>query len=228
MAKRIKINVGDIFYLKLKINKYIFCRILFSVDKQYDKVKIKKKNDIFNYLDGLPKDTYLIEVFEGLFDTPLFERKNTKVLVPRMYVVLESLDDIEIGIIENQKVDPKKVEFPEILFPYSENRKTLVRLQRGELVFITDMTEVDYEELGLESFTHDICMVPFIVLNMMGLGNLIDDEEDYLRNETVKNLDILYHPKLRKKIYDELKIDPNKSYYELSKELGHDLSRFYE
>jgi hypothetical protein len=34
-------------------------------------------------------------------------------------------------------------------------------------------------------------------------------------------------PEQRTKVYNDLKIDPEKSYYELSKEMGFDLARFY-
>ena len=39
--------------------------------------------------------------------------------------------------------------------------------------------------------------------------------------------DLLYNQELRTQIYASLDIDPDKSYYELSKEMGFDLARFY-
>jgi len=44
----------------------------------------------------------------------------------------------------------------------------------------------------------------------------------------ITDRDLLYNQELRHKIYADLNIDPGKSYYELSKEKGFDLARFYE
>lgn len=51
--------------------------------------------------------------------------------------------------------------------------------------------------------------------------------EDVRRESYLEDNDLYYHPELRRKIYADLNIDPDKSYYDLSKEMGFDLERFY-
>ena len=71
----------------------------------------------------------------------------------------------------------------------------------------------------------ELSSVSTIILALQNREDLIDGE--YFP-DSLTDLDLYYHPEIRNKIYQDLGLDPDKSYYELSKEMGFDLARFYK
>ncbi|WP_185246558.1 Imm26 family immunity protein [Chryseobacterium bernardetii] len=225
MSKKLK--VGDIFYLKLKDQeKYVFGRVLFDVKKQYQKI-VNVNNlpsDYFPYLKMFYSDCHLVEMYHGVYDKVNDFGSSSKIIIPR--VLTQPVDSkrnvLDWGIVTNQKVDYTHIEFPENL-NLSNNVKFL---DRGELSLRTKITGNEAESIGYKS---NMC-VPLTVANasldFQERRDLIP--EDIRRPSYLKDNDLYYNPELRTKIYSDLNLDPDKSYYELSKEMGFDLARFYE
>lgn len=222
-----KLKIGDIFYLKIKEQeKYIFGRLLFDVKKQYHKI-IEVNNlpdDYFPYLLMFYADCQLVEMYDGIYEKIQDFKDTSKIIIPR--VLTQPIDSkrnvLDWGVVENKKVDYTKIEFPENL--NSENNLKL--LDRGELSLKTKISAQEGQDLEYRSNM----MVPITVANAsLHFQNRPDLIPEDIRwpSYLIEN-DLYYNPKLRNKIYHDLGIDPNKSYYELSKEMGFDLARFYK
>ncbi|SDI39743.1 Imm26 family immunity protein [Chryseobacterium jejuense] len=224
MSKKLK--VGDIFYLKLKNQeKYVFGRVLFDVKKQYQKI-VNVNNlpsDYFPYLKMFYSDCHLVEMYDGLYDQSNSYDSTSKIIIPR--VLTQAIDSkwniLNWGIIKNEPVDYTKVEFPEHLNIMSN----IVKLDRGEISLKTNMNIKDNIIDNFNSEMYVPATIAYASLDFQNKRELIP--EDARWPEYIKNGDLLYHTELRRKIYNDLNIDPDKSYYELSKEMGFDLERFY-
>lgn len=83
-----------------------------------------------------------------------------------------------------------------------------------KLIRLVENDNTEYIEVIL-----DACLA------LQNREDLIDGE---YYPESLTDLDLYFHPEKRNKIYAELGLDPAKSYYELSKEMGFDLARFYQ
>ena len=220
-----KLNIGDIFYLKLNnVEKYVFGRVLFDVDKQYHKiVEVNKlSNDYFSYLRMFYNGCQLVEMFDGIYDK-IDDFDSLKILLPHVFTKnIDSKSNVlNWGILHNKLVDYTKVDFPEQL-NYGSNK---VRLCRGELAFNTNLTKEVADEIGYKSMMN----VPLTIANSSLFFQKRTDliPEDIRWPVYLTDRDLLYNQELRTQIYASLDIDPDKSYYELSKEMGFDLARFY-
>jgi len=224
MSKKLK--VGDIFYLKLKeTENYIFGRLLFDVKKQYHKMIAP---EIFTeyyspYLRMFYSECQLVEMYEGVYEKIEDYIDDRKVIIPRVLTLgIDSKRNVlGWGVLKNKKVDYTQVDFPEHL-NYGFNK---VALNRGELVLDTSLKEEDAEKIDIRSTMCVPITVAYASLHFQNRRDLIP--EDVRRESYLEDNDLYYHPELRRKIYADLNIDPNKSYYGLSKEMGFDLERFY-
>jgi hypothetical protein len=222
-----KLKIGDIFYLKIKAQeKYVFGRLLFDVKKQYH--KIVDVNNLpkgyFTYLQMFYADCQLVEMFDGIYDTINDFKADQKIIIPR--ILTKGIDSkrniLDWGIVGNQKVDYTKIEFPENLnlsFPVK-------LLDRGELSLITKIIGQEAEDMGYRSTMYVPATVAYSSLYFQNRIDLIPEDVRW-PSYLIEN-DLCYNPELRKRIYKEIGLDPNKSYYELSKEMGFDLARFYK
>ncbi len=223
MSKKLKI--GDIFYLKLKDQeKYVFGRLLFDVKKQYHKITDinNLSKDYFPYLLMFYADCQLVEMYDGIYDN-LEDFKSENIIIPRVFTL--SIDSkrniLEWGIVGNKKVDFYKVEFPENLNLSNDTKL----LDRGELSIKTKIVGKEAEDLGYRSSMYVPATIAYASLDFQNRRDLIPDDVRW--PQYIKDKDLIYHPELRRKIYSDLNLDHNKSYYELSKEMGFDLERFY-
>jgi hypothetical protein len=223
MAKQ-KIKVGDVFYIEAVKNKFVFGKVLFDINKQYIKKEELQKRDLINSsnkLKGWYVGCIVIEMYTGVYND-VESITNRNILIKRAICTIDGLEDQNWGIVANEQVDVKEVSFPETFAPSSGS----IYINFGELNFKTNLSEKEYDKLGVSTARVDIVSIADICLNMQGLSDLL--EEDYQKEETMAMYDLMYHPSIRNKIFKELNLDPDKSYYELSKELGFDLKRFYE
>ena len=214
-----KLKVGELFYLKTqKENKYIFGRVLFDVKKQY--FNSKNKIDEESYFD-IYEDCQLVEIYKGIYNSEI-PPNELEVLIPRVFVIrIDSKENnVKWDKVSHENVDFKKIEFPEVVGEsYGE-----IRLMRGEIYIKTNIKNpVDYPGI-LPSFEYPIVILD-ASLALQNREDLIDGE--YFP-DSLTDLDLYYHPEIRNKIYQDLGLDPDKSYYELSKEMGFDLARFYK
>jgi hypothetical protein len=194
--------------------------VLFDVEKQGTKPGIIVGYD--NYLSSFG-GCQLIEMYKGIYDTP-DAIKVFEVLIPRVFVynIDSKANKLPWGKIGEEKIDYTKVEFPEVIGNFYGE----VRLLLGELNFILHSytnaldSGIAYGEEYPE-FIADLC------LYLQGRKDLIEDFHEAYYEDGINRHDLLYHPELREKLYKEIGEDPNKSYYELAKEKGFDLGRFY-
>ncbi len=221
-----KIGTGDIFYLKIENeNLYVFGRVLFDVNSQFNKIikKTELSEDYFPILAGFYQGYQLVEMYDGIYEN-IDDFTESKVVIPRVLVTSlnnSKYNSLEFGQLRNDCVDYTKVEFPENI-NYSFGKVSIVR---GELRIETSLSEKESLKLGLESTSCVPRILLHTTLHFQGRRDLIP--EDVRRISYLEDNDLYYHPELRTKIYTELNIDPDKSYYELSKEMGFDLEKFY-
>ncbi|MCQ9639494.1 Imm26 family immunity protein [Chryseobacterium sp. WG14] len=211
-----KLEVGDIFNLKLENkNLFIFGRVLFDVDSQLKKSKANDENYFTTYAG-----CHLIEIYKGIYDSPNLP-DSMEVLIPRVFVfkIDSKANSLKWEVAGHHKVDVKNIEFPEVV----GNAYNEVRLMRGELYFKTAIKDPIQYPGVLPAPEYPVVILD-ASLGLQGREDLIDG--DYY-DESLTDLDLLYHPDERKQIYSDLNLDPDKSYYELSKEMGFDLERFY-
>lgn len=210
-----KLNHGDVFYLQLKNKeKYVIGRVLFDVAHQFYKNNV----DNNNYFDVF-RECQLVEIYDLIFDD-LSKIEINETIIPNTFVyrIDSKANQINWGILYNQIVQYEKIEFPEVITIVDG----VVKLLRGELSIQTKYENPrDFNlRFGAE--------FPIVIANQaaysQGQNAIVEgfhSEKSFLR------MDLRNFPELRNKVYSDLNLDPEKSYYELSKEMGFDLARFY-
>lgn len=221
-----KLKVGDVFYLKVEDHElYVFGRILFDVNAQYNKtIKMTELSEDYHPIfEMFYQGFHLVEMYDGIFES-INDFSEGNIIIKRamvQYLNRRNYDVITYGKVKNIPVDYTKVEFPEnIDWGFGK-----VCITRGELRLKTALTNQQCEEINLRSTNLAPRTLLHASLDFQNRRDLIPD--DMLRAIYLKNQDLLYNQELRKNIYNSIHIDPNKSYDELSKEMGLDFGRFY-
>ncbi|KDE64822.1 hypothetical protein [Fusobacterium necrophorum] len=217
MAKRKnKINVGDIFSMKVSKNEFIYGRVLFDVTKQYIKTPFENN---YNYLSFFNK-CFLIETFLGVsasFENVDMKRKAViSTFVPDFF-----FSEYEANIIDNIEVDVKEVSFPETLSSADKRYFSV-----GELYLPIDLSDDECYKIKIYPSFGSGFQAITATLDYSGRTDLI--EEGDRQKAYFKYSDLRNNPKLRREIYDMIGEDPNQSYYELALKHGFDLARLYE
>ncbi|WP_068399434.1 hypothetical protein [Pedobacter cryoconitis] len=223
--KKTQLKPGDIFYLETRTkNKFVFGRVLFDVNNQYHKVVDinSHQDDYYPYLAMSHNGCQLIEMYTGINDKP--ELSSTEVLIPRVFTrnINGDMNILPWGIIGHEKVDYTKVEFPE----HINNKNGGMVLDRGELSVHTKIANEAALGVNLKSSISVPAIIGDACLFLQDRADLIDVE--FRRPVYIKDRDLMYFPDLRNKIYAQIDLDPNLSYYELAKSKGFDLARFYD
>jgi len=221
-----KLKVGDIFYLETEEHhRYVFGKILFDVDKQYHKVvdTAQFSSDYFPYLLMSHDGCQLVEMYEGIYDN-IIDFKKDKAIITRVFTKkIDTKNNIlNWGLVQQEDVDYTKIEFPEQL----NRSNNHIYLDRGEISIKTNISIDEGDKLGFKTKIYVPPTIADACLHFQNRRDLIP--EDVRWPIYLENNDLLYNQELRNKIYTDLNIDPDKSYYELSKEMGFDLARFYE
>jgi len=210
-----KLNLGDVFYLQLKNKeKYVIGRVLFDVAHQFYKNNV----DNNNYFDVF-RECQLVEIYDLIFDDlSKIEIKETIIPNTFVYRIDSKANQINWGILYNQIVQYEKIEFPEVITIVDG----VVKLLRGELSIQTKYENPrDFNlRFGAE--------FPIVIANQaaysQGQNAIV---EGFHSEKSFLKMDLRNFPELRNKVYSDLNLDPEQSYYELSKEMGFDLARFY-
>jgi hypothetical protein len=215
MTKKKVSNCGDIFYLQLKNKeKYVIGRVLFDVEHQFYKNNVNNNN----YFDVF-RECQLVEVYDLIFDD-LSKIEINETIIPNTFVyrIDSKANQINWGILDNQIVQYEKIEFPEVITIVDG----VVKLLRGELSIQTKYENTrDFNlRFGAE--------FPIVIANQaaysQGQNAIV---EGFHSEKSFLKMDLRNFPELRNKVYSDINLDPEKSYYELSKEMGFDLARFY-
>ena len=210
-----KLNHGDVFYLQLKNKEnYVIGRVLFDVAYQFYKNNVDN-----NYYFDVFRECQLVEIYDLIFDDlSKIEIKETIIPNTFVYRIDSKANQINWGILYNQIVQYEKIEFPEVITIVDG----VVKLLRGELSIQTKYENPrDFNlRFGAE--------FPIVIANQaaysQGQNAIV---EGFHSEKSFLKMDLRNFPELRNKVYSDLNLDPEKSYYELSKEMGFDLARFY-
>lgn len=216
--KKEKLNYGDLFYLQLEeFDKFIFGEILFDVEKQYFSMAIEQ--DVESYFD-VYEECQLIRMFKGIYDTPELP-DHLEILIDSVFIyrIDSKSNRLKWGKAGQNVIDYKTVEFPEIIGETDGK----VKLLRGELHFNTVYKDTDQFEINWSAEYAEVLANECV--HLQGREDLIAGEH---YSDSFKEMNLRNYPQLRNKVYEDLQLDPGKSYYELSKEKGLDLARFYE
>ncbi|MCJ8155726.1 hypothetical protein MKJ01_18380 [Chryseobacterium sp. SSA4.19] len=93
---------------------------------------------------------------------------------------------------------------------------------RGELSIETKYNNTDDFNLRFSA------EFPIVLANQAAyIQGYSDMVEGFHSEKSFAKMDLRNFPELRSKVYTDLGLDPKKLYYELSKEMGFDLARFY-
>ena len=225
MSKKLK--TGDVFYLKVENKElYVFGRVLFDVNNQFNKLVAKTmlSENYHPILAGFYQGYQLIEMYDGVYEN-IYDFITPKILISRVLCISinnSKYNSLEFDKLKNEPIDFTKVEFPENL----THGLGGASLSRGELNLQTTLLESSFDEFKYQISSCVPRILLHASLDFQNRRDLIP--EDIRRSSYLKDQDLIYNPELRNRIYHDLGLDPNKSYYELSKEMGFDLARFYE
>lgn len=211
------ITVGDVFAIKIENTEYYyFGRILFDVKEQYDNWEQRE-----NYLDW-HNDSVLIETYKHISKDPIISTYD--VAVDSTFIPKKNLLKQDVEVIDNIKVDPTKVTFPETL----KNFERTCLFTVGELALKTNLsTEYAYDNIKVFPNMGNIYYIQLATLDFAGRKDLIEDKEDIMDNY-FKFSDLRSLPEKRKEVYESINEDLNQTYYELAKKHGFDIARLYK
>lgn len=211
---------GDIFKFQINKGEFAFGRILLNIETLFlESGLIQPTNPLTVYNN---RHIILVELFRetSVGNLPIIR----SILIPS---ILTNYDFISLGmwsIVGFEPVNPLLVDFPEGLTSISPVKSGLVK---GELTipFNMDMNEV--QKIGIYPGTKASVTFPEITLYHLDRKDEINNPR--LIDKEVMNTkkDDLRFSEHRQKIYDLAGLDPNESYYSLSKRMGFDLARFY-
>ena len=211
-------KAGDIFKFPITSNEFAFGRIMLNISAQCVKTKkIDRDNDLWPFREYL-----LVQVYQQTTkgDTP----SKNDILLPGIMMSGGCIEDKTWDIVDFKEVKPQEVEFPEGL---SSEKAIKGALMKGECRIVFDMEFSEIEKINIPPIGNPCKILPEVVLFQLGRKDEINNPR--LTNKEFRNpasFDLRFSP-YREKIFELAGIDPGESYYELSKRLGFDVSRFY-
>ena len=223
MVKRVNLEAGNIFRVKLLNGMYVFGHIVFFVPRR-NKKRYQEINSE-SYLRGFLSNCMLVDIYSQISYSEVLERK--EVFFKGVFFSssdLSTMSEDVITVIENEKVDVKGVEFPETIGADQDG----LFLQRGELKIKLDDVKKDVQEELLkypDSFK-DVYSVADGVLFFQNRQS--EMQRNYYEGWKHTQNDLKNDTELRLKVYAKIGEDPNQSYYELALKHGFDLARLYE
>jgi hypothetical protein len=218
MVKKAKYKTGDLFSIKVAENEYIFGRILFDPNEQYLK-KIPKEQQ-FSCLDFFGK-CVLIETFTGVFSSSN-EIDYNKIAVKSSFVSNKIFIREDVEILDNKKINPVDVSFPEIISSFNSNYYFSV----GELKIPINITTKERDDIHVYPSYGSGYWEMVATLVYSKREDLVE-EKNHIHDNYFTSEDLRSKPDIRRKIYKMISEDPNQSYYEMALRHGFDLARLY-
>jgi hypothetical protein len=145
-------------------------------------------------------------------------------LIPAILISAGCIEEGTWEIVGFEEVDPRSVEFPEGL---SSEKAVKGALMKGECRVLFEIEFSELEKIDLPPKGNVCRVLPEIVLFQLGRKDEINNPrltDKEIRNPANFDLRFSTH---RKKIFELAGLDPNETYYELSKRMGFDIGRFY-
>ena len=215
-------TVGDVFAIEIATGEFAFGRVLLDTYNQaFSRGYIDGSSDI--YFHG--KHGILIELFKETSHTKSFDINSAEVLISSLFTTDAGIELNQWEIIGNVKVDPTMIDFPEFI---SHNGAFEGRYTKGEVAHVIEIT---HEEVArLRAYPRQLAtnMIPKFILHALGrMGELDDVPSDKMHIIDMAHNDIRYSEQ-RDAILSLLPDEFRTSYYEMAKEKGFDVARFYE
>lgn len=219
MAEEINYKAGDIFTIEIADNEFAFGRVVFDAKGQgIDKGLINSGST----LALTEKDTIFIEIFKQTSNEQTFDKSNLDILIPGIFTLNLDLVDFLWKIVDYIEIDPIQVDFPEFL---SVDGPFNGKFIKGEIEQQVEISMPEVEEIMIYPSIKSVITIPEYILHALGRENEIRENRRPLRDMKVNDLRFSDY---REKVYALLPPEFKKPYYELAKEKGFDLARFYE
>jgi hypothetical protein len=211
-------KAGDIFKFAITSNEFAFGRVMLNITTQCVKTnKIDKDNPLWPFREYLLVQVYKQTTFG---DTP----SASDILIPGILISGGCLEDKSWEIVSFKEVKPQEVEFSEGL---SSEKAIKGAFMKGECRIVFEIEFSEIEKINIPPVGNPCKILPEVVLYQLGRKDEINNPR--LTDKEFRNpasFDLRFSP-YRDKILKLAGIDPGASYYELSKRLGFDVSRFY-
>ena len=214
-------KTGDLFLFPLPTGEWMGGRVMLDVNRQCVQPKLL---DPGSPLASFPK-ALLIEVYRPVFSTPDVRENDiasADVLIPGMSVSAGCFENGVWHTIGHQEVDPATVEFPETLV----NKGPQAYFVRGEVEIPVDVSFKKIREINAYKTEYPCGILGEIALYQLGRADEIDKPDVAVRLRDLARSDLRFSP-YRRWIVERLD-EEDQSYHQLSKRMGHDLSRFYD
>lgn len=211
----VKYKLGDIFSLQLPNQEYVFGKITLDVTPQCVKPKlIQPGSPLFSF-----EDTVLVEIYKTT-------SKKNEFIISEVLINGVFIDPLFIKkgiwtIVSNQDVDSRQVEFPEALISFENH----ALFRKGEITLPIALDEEELRKINVYPTILPPVVLIDICLYYLNLKHLINPE--YLETSQLNTSDLRFSS-FRRKIYEMLGEDDNQSYFDMSKRLGYDITRFYK
>jgi hypothetical protein len=211
-------KAGDIFRFSITSNEFAFGRIMLNITAQCVKTKkIDRDNALWPF-----KEYLLVQVYQQTTkgDTP----SQNDILLPGIMISDGCIEEKTWETVDFKEVKPQEVEFPEGL---SSEKSFTGAFIKGECKIVFAMEFSEIEKIDIPPIGNSCKILSEVVLFQLGRKDEIDNP--LLTNKEFRNpasFDLRFS-RYREKIFELAGIDPGESYYELSKRLGFDVSRFY-
>ena len=197
-------------------------RVMLDVHQQCVRPKLL---DVGSPLASFPK-ALLIEVYRPVF--PALEVAedhvaSADVLIPGMYVSAGCLKHGGWHLIGHREVDPATVEFPETLI----NKGARAYFVRGEVQTQIDISFPETRKINAYKTEYPCGILGEIALYQLGRAYEMDKPEVAVKLRDLARSDLRFSA-YRSTIHEQLDGEDDESYHELSRRMGHDLSRFYD
>jgi hypothetical protein len=210
-------KAGDIFSFELVPGEYLSARILLDIKKQCIQSKLISSGNPLYFFGSC----VLVEAYSQ--STPEPTAVPSDILIPGIFIGSNIIARGVWKVIGHEPVDPTTVEFPEALIGSGPR----VRFNRGEVELSIQIEQGELDHIKVYNMIHGGGFLPEICLTYLGRGEEINNPlAPDLKRRGLEDCDLRFSEH-REEVYSRIDADPNESYYELSKRLGHDITRFY-
>ena len=224
MAKKIKLESGNVFRVKLLNGLYTFGHVVFYVPKKNPKWQLINQQ---SYLTGWFNNCVLVNIYSQISEKDVLTCKD--IFFKGVFFSstdLSTLGEDNITIVDNIPVEIKTVEFPENI---GANKDDGFFLEKGELKLKLESNRItedmQKELMQFPNSFKDIYSTADAVLFFQNRKS--EMQRNYYDGWKHTPDDLKNNSKLREKVYTMLKEDPNQSYYDLALKHGFDLARLY-